>query len=492
MISSPAWHSPRTARTPLPWGHRFTLTPLKLGGGNYEEIASLAYDPFTQDRIWFNLGFGKGIYIFRKGTTSVQSLALPTDPDAVPMRDIRFDLPSDADGWTLEASTDTARWSYRLSTAAWTMVEKIQDKVTLPPEKTERMARAADKYGIYVSSFWANGKRLQNHIAFLKAEGLNAMVVDFKDDNGYLTYDTSLEEPVKIGAVQKRFKLDDVVQAAHANGLYLIGRIVVFRDKQLYNSNNFAYAAWDRAAKAPWRYLKKTVDAETGEESTFQGEYWVDPYSEHVWDYNIAIAKELQARGIDEVQFDYIRFPSDGDIGGITWRFRKPGMGKIEALESFLAKARENLSLPISTDVYGYAGWARISNWVAQNIEMYSRYVDVIQPMFYPSHFPRDFLGSMDYMPRARYIYEEGTRRAAYIVEGRSIIRPYVQAFRIGGELSFAPAVYSTYLQSQVQGTLAGAGSGFTLWNASNDYYMVTAPLGPLIQSHGTPSGEQR
>ena len=123
---------------------------------------------------------------------------------------------------------------------------------------------------------------------------------------------------------------------------------------------------------------------------------------------------------------------------------------------------------------------------------MYSRYVDVIQPMFYPSHFPRDFLGSMEYMPRAKYIYEEGTRRADYIVEGRSLIRPYVQAFRIGGELSFTQAVYSTYLQDQVQGTLDGAGSGFTLWNASNDYYMVTVPLGPLIQSHESQSGAQK
>ena len=87
----------------------------------------------------------------------------------------------------------------------------------------------------------------------------------------------------------------------------------------------------------------------------------------------------------------------------------------------------------------------------------------------------------MDYLPRAKYIYEEGTKRSAYIVEGRSVIRPYVQAFRIGGETSFPPAVYSTYLLNQVQGTLEGAGSGFTLWNASNDYYMVTVPLGPII-----------
>ena len=317
----------------------------------------------------------------------------------------------------------------------------------------------------------------------MKSQGLNSIVLDFKDDNGYLTYNTELSEPIRIGAVQKRFTIEQIVQTAHERVLYLVVRIVVFRDKQLYNADSFKYAAWDRQEKAPWRYLKKSIDEQTGEENFHQGEYWVDPYCEYVWDYNIAIAKELQDKGVDEVQFDYIRFPSDGDLGRISWRYRREGMGKLEALESFLAKARESLYIPISTDVYGYCGWARISNWVAQNIETYSRYVDVIQPMYYPSHFPRDFLGSMEYMPRAKYIYEEGTKRSAYIVEGRSIIRPYVQAFRIGGELAFTPPVYSTYLLNQVKGSLEGAGSGFTLWNASNDYYMVTVPLGPIIQS---------
>jgi len=460
------------------------LVPLKLGGGTFEEIASLAYDPVSPDRILFALGFGKGIYSVRRGAAAVQAVVLPPDPAASPVREIHFVQPAGKVGWTLEARTDTARWMYPVATAAWKMVDSFQDEVALPPEKAERVAKASDKYGIYVSSFFASGKKLQSHIDFLKTEGLNSMVVDFKDDNGFLTYDTELAEPKRIGAVKQRFKIDELVKTAHDNGLYLIGRIVVFRDKQLYNADKFQWAAWDRTANAPWRYLKKTVDPETGEESVYQGEYWVDPYSEHVWDYNIAIARELEDKGVDEVQFDYIRFPSDGDVGGITWRFRKPGMGKLEALESFLAKARENIDIPISTDVYGYAGWARISNWVAQNIEMYSRYVDVIQPMFYPSHFPRDFLGSMEYMPRAKYIYEEGTKRASYIVEGRAVIRPYVQAFRIGGELSFTPPVYSTYLQDQVEGCLEGAGSGFTLWNASNDYYMVAVPLAPIIGDH--------
>jgi len=457
------------------------LVPLQLGGGNYEEIASLAYDPSNPSLIWFDLGFGKGLYVLTRGTKNVAAVDLSSGPVGAAIRDIAFRKESQAGPWVLECRTENARWSYSPADSSWKLIEKIDTAVSLTPDKAQRMATAADKYGIYVSSWQASGKSLQSHIDFLKSQGMNSMVLDFKDDFGYLTYDTNLAVPRRIGAVQKRFRIDDVVQAAHANGLYLIGRIVVFRDKQLYNADNSVYAAWDKTVNGPWRYRKKTVDEETGEESFFQGEYWVDPYSEFVWDYNIAIARELQDRGVDEVQFDYIRFPSDGDLGRITWRYRRDGMGKLEALESFLAKARESIAIPISTDVYGYCGWARISNWVAQNIEMYSRYVDVIQPMFYPSHFPRDFLGSMAYLPRAQYIYQEGTRRSAYIVESRSVIRPYVQAFRIGGELSFTPTVYTSYLVDQVQGALQGAAQGFTLWNASNDYYMVTVPLGPLI-----------
>jgi hypothetical protein len=467
------------------------LAPLKLGGGNFEEIAALAYDPQSRDRIWFALGFGKGLFVYDRTAKTVDQLVLPPDPGNSPLRSMVFNRRGPQDGWHLEILTDDARWDWQLPNGPWKLVERIDDQVSVAADKVQRMAAAAGKFGIYMSSRWASGEHLKTHLAFLKAQGLNSIVLDFKDDDGYLTYDTKLEEPKRIGAVRQRFSMDDIVKTAHENGLYLIGRIVVFRDKQLYNSDGYAWAAWDKAAQGPWRYLKKNVDELTGEETTFQGEYWVDPYSEHVWDYNIDIARELQDRGVDEIQFDYIRFPSDGDVGGISWRHRRPGMGKLEALESFLAKAREYIAVPISTDVYGYCGWARISNWVAQNIEMYSRYVDVIQPMFYPSHFPRDFLGTMDYLPRAEYIYREGTKRSAYIVEGRSLIRPYVQAFRIGAETSFTPAEYATYLLNQVHGTLAGAGSGFTLWNASNDYYMVTVPLGPII-AQGTGAGVAR
>jgi hypothetical protein len=461
-----------------------------LGGGSFEETASIAYVPMDPSRIVFSLGFGKGLYALQRGANTAARIEFPGNQSMAPIVDLCFRGPDESGRWVLDVRTDNARWSldfkssvaYGTGPAAyaageWNLVELIGENPPIDPVRAVRMAKAADKFGIYLSSFHAKGKLLDQHIAFCRANGLNSIVVDFKDEFGVLTYDTSLETPKKLGAVEKRFETAELVKKAHDNGLYLIARIVVFRDKLLYNSNGYAYAVWDRRGNAPWRYMKQTTDPVTGETSSYQGEYWVDPYSQAVWKYNTDIALELQERGVDEIQFDYIRFPSDGDLSRIAYRFKKAGMGKVEALESFLAMARETLSIPIGTDVYGYCGWARISGWVAQNIAEFSRYVDVISPMYYPSHFPLDFLGSMSYIPRAGYIYKEGGDRASRIVEGRCIIRPYIQAFRLGGELKFSPAVYTEYLLTQIQGALRSNSSGFLLWNASNDYYMVTVPL---------------
>jgi hypothetical protein len=442
------------------------VAAMQLGGGNYEEVGSVAYSPVDPDLVYFSLGFGKGLFAMRRGAR------------------IAFRESPDGSGWLLEVRTDAERWTLRPETGAWRIAERLGIEKPLDPARAARRETASGKVGIYVSAYKASGRYLDEHLAFLKRHGLNSMVVDCKEDYGVVAYDTRLEWPRRIGAVRPYFKIDELVAKAHAAGIYLIGRILVFRDKGLYNAPGYPYAAWDRVADAPWRYLTTDTDPGTGEQRTSQGEYWVDPYCEDVWRYNIDIAREVQDRGFDEIQFDYIRFPSDGPLSRLTWRFQKDGMGKVEALESFLKAVRAEISVPISTDVYGYCGWARISNWVAQNIEVFSRYVDVIQPMFYPSHFPRDFLGSLSYVDdRARTIYHDGSNRAVGIVDGRCLIRPFVQAFRIGGETAFSDATTSTYLVSQVQGVLASAASGFTLWNASNDYYMVTVPLGPMIAS---------
>jgi len=159
-------------------------------------------------------------------------------------------------------------------------------------------------------------------------------------------------------------------------------------------------------------------------------EQWVDPYSSDVWAYNVEIAKEVIARGFDEVQFDYIRFPTDGEnLAVIDYPHKLPGMTPETALESFLRYARQEISAPISVDIYGSNGWYRSGSRTGQDVEMFSNYVDVICPMLYPSHFEQDFLAFEPASERPYRIYRLGTLRNVTIARDTVLIRPYVQAF---------------------------------------------------------------
>ena len=331
------------------------------------------------------------------------------------------------------------------------------------------MKQAADKYGIYVRADNASGKRFDNLLHFATQNGFNAMVVDFKDDSGLITYNTKLPLPHQVGAVRPFIKIEDLVKKAKDNGIYIIGRVVVFQDPKLFRFQNYKYALWNRLTNQPWSTK----------------EYWVDPYCSEVWDYVLSIASELQEQGVDEIQFDYIRFPTDGDIGNINCRFRPNGAEKIDALESFLVKARERLHIPISTDLYGFNCWTRVDSINGQNLDMITNYVDVICPMYYPSHFTGGFMKGVEYLERAKRIYYDGTRRAYIIADRRSLIRPYVQAFLLGGETRMEPPVYTKYLQKQIEGVMSSPSPGFTLWNYPNKYFMVTKPLPELMKKEG-------
>ena len=348
------------------------------------------------------------------------------------------------------------------------------------------LERAALRNGIYIRADRAVGA-LPEYLDLLARHGLDSIVIDFKTDDGRLTYDSELPLARAMGAAPGPIKLDQLIADAHAAGIYVIARLVVFKDPFLYDWDSHRLAIWDAEAGGPWRHLVPAGN-DSGDDSgdkVVQREYWVDPFAPEVWQYNVAVAEELAARGVDEIQFDYIRFPSDGPTERATYRHRRPGMHRVDAIESFLALAREHLQVPISTDLFGFNSWYRAGNFIGQDIGVLAEYADVISPMFYPSHFPSHFLDDRGYTERAYAIYEAGVRRAQRMVRGKAYIRPYVQAFLIGRELRMEEEEFSRYLTRQLDGNRAAAGSGFTLWNASNRYYMVTEPLQPYFDTRG-------
>jgi hypothetical protein len=441
------------------------IAALYEGDGFYEDISAVAYDPRDRNVLWVE---------------TAQTGAI----DRLDRRSGAF--------VTAAGGTGTAE-AGRMAIAASVRAPQPEFPA-LDQAARERRRRAADHVSFYLSPWQMEPEVLERHMAFADEHGFTAVVIDFKDDFGRIAYDSELSLHNEIGAVRSYFSARRVIDTVHEHGLYLIARVVVFKDRELAEYDGGRYSLWDRRRGAPWGVFRQETDAESGETTVRQVEHWVDPFSEFVWDYNIAIAAELEELGVDEVQFDYIRTPADGLTRDIDYRFRgdSPALvendpfqdDRVEALSMFLGRAREAISIPLGIDVFGFNGWYRMS-YLGQDIALLAQHVDVISPMLYPSHFPREFRGDLGYLEWAEMLYREGVARGRRITEDHVLIRPYVQSFLIGGELNFELPFYTEYLQRQIKGTIDAGGSGFTLWNFSGRYYMVERglwlPDGPRI-----------
>lgn len=330
-------------------------------------------------------------------------------------------------------------------------------------KQAQRKIAATGKHGIYLqTSFLIDEVSRKKYFSFMKEKGLDAIVLDVKDDSGKLRFipnDPLLQTMATPGTT---LDLDSFAAEAKSQGIYLIARIVVFKDESLYRWKESSLAVRTIQDGRPWQGTKK--------DGQLIQEYWVDPYSPLVWQYNIGIAREVLNRGFDEIQFDYIRFPTDGEnLASLRFPTQDPGMTQETALESFLRYARATLDSPLSIDIYGANGWYRSGSRTGQNVELLAEYIDVICPMFYPSHFEQEFQAQAPAELRPYRIYKLGTLRNFYIARGKALIRPWVQAFFLN--VPYDRQYYNeTYVINEVRGIQEGINQGFTFWNNSGRY----------------------
>lgn len=309
---------------------------------------------------------------------------------------------------------------------------------------------------------------------------LNSLVIDMKDDYGLMRFDAQDPLLTQKGVVSKyALDLDKFVKTFKEENIYLIARIVVFKDRNLSNYNNGQYAVWDKKYNRPWQGISGSETLEDGTTQTkYYDEAWVDPFCPEVWEYNVAIAKELIARGFDEIQFDYIRFPTDGqNLYNASYRWQTQGMDKEGALRSFLSYARENIDAPIGIDIYGANGWYRSGTRTGQDVETLAQYVDVICPMFYPSHFEHKFMNYYPNEERPYRIYYYGTYRNTVIARDRVVVRPWVQAFFLN--VPYDRQFYDKeYVLKEVFGVRDSVDRGYMFWNNVANYVKISPDPG--------------
>jgi hypothetical protein len=352
---------------------------------------------------------------------------------------------------------------------------------------------ARGREGLYLPVNHAAGaESLKPYLDIIRERGLNMVVVDMKDDYGRLRFTPQNPEITAKGRVFRPLDLESFLGDMKNRGIYTAARIVVFKDPTLASRDGGKYSVWDSRNHKPWAgyhdsRLKKNDpalqdrredlteilpadDREYEILRTYYDERWVDPYSEEVWEYTAAVAEELHRRGFDEIQFDYIRFPTDGvNLGDAEYRWQENGMDMESAMVSFLRHIRSRISAPISIDIYGANGWYRTGARTGQEVELLAPWVDIICPMYYPSHFEQDFLAQAPAELRPYRIYFQGTLRTSRIGRGQVIVRPYVQAFYLN--VSYDRQYYNTdYVRRQAEGVRDAGGPGFTYWNNSGRY----------------------
>jgi hypothetical protein len=311
--------------------------------------------------------------------------------------------------------------------------------------------------GIYLTG-WKAGMEaeFEKLLNLVDTTELNAMVVDVKDNTGRITYESSVPLVREIGAGSTRIKhIDGLLKTLKEHNIYAIARIVVFEDPVL------SKARPDLSIKTksglPW--------------ATRRGLGWVDPYNSYVWDYVVDIAEEAAKKGFNEIQFDYVRFPSDGNLNNIVYP-AYDGRSRVQIISSFLTYAKKRLEpygVYVSADIFGLVTSAEDDMKIGQVLEDVAAVVDYISPMVYPSHYAPGSYGLPN--PNAapyETVYRslaDAVKRLKKMEGDKAEIRPWLQDFTLG-----KPPYGPREVRAQIKATYDAGLSQWILWNPANTY----------------------
>ena len=301
----------------------------------------------------------------------------------------------------------------------------------------------------------AAGERLDEFVEMAATTELNALMVDLKDESGQVLYRSEVPTVADLGAGAPAYDLDHVVEVAAANDLYLIGRLVAFQDPIATRAAH-DMAVWDAATDAPFRA---------------DGQYFLDPTDPAARSYVMELAVETCQAGVDEIQFDYVRFPDSRPQsiqfdGGVTAEVRT------ETIRTFLQEATEVLhpmGCAVAADIFGFVTTAEDDGGIGQQWVELTSVVDVASPMLYPSHYASGWFGFEDPGSNPAAVVEGALADAVSRLARRTVVRPWLQDFGYDDD----------DVRAQIEVT-ESFGLGWMLWNAHSN--VTTAALQPSTE----------
>jgi hypothetical protein len=372
-------------------------------------------------------------------TVTIDGKVLPTDSGG------RYTISADAKSIMARAP------GYRAATFAITETSRSNGKLELTPFAVR--ALYLSEYGISSSIL------LNSAIEIIHRGGANALVINIKSDHGFVVYPSNSSLATSIGArkLTTITSLSDLIKYGHGQGIYMIARIVTFKDNPLATAR--PDLAVHLASGAIFRDREHLA--------------WTDPFQPAVRAYNIAIAVEAAKAGFDEVQFDYVRFPD----ATTKLRLSRPTdeRSRVRAISDFLAEAHEALApynVFEAVDIFGYVSWNPNDTGIGQQLEELTRIVDYVCPMLYPSGFKFGLPGHPKPMGTTDDIYNMVKLTLDNSISRTHAnpkkFRPWLQAFR---DYAFTRLVFGpTEVSAQIRAAADAHTDGWLLWNPHNHY----------------------
>lgn len=316
--------------------------------------------------------------------------------------------------------------------------------------------------GIYITgNSFASAKKREQLFNLIKRTELNTAVIDIKDNRGKLLFQPASEELKDWPLSLVKLNYDDfksILSDLQDSNIYTIARITTFQDS--IAAETYKETALKNASGGLWR--------------DYRGVAWLDMTNPQSWKLVVELTKEAETIGFDEVQFDYIRFPSDGNIKTIKYYNLPAGQKKYQALDGFFNYLKSNtteLTIPLSIDLFGLTYWQRQDQTydlgIGQRLIDAGKYFNYISPMVYPSHYYSGIMGFENPAAHPYEIVNKAMKDGNIMLTNSSstaLSRPWLQDFNMG-------AVYNAAMvKKEIQACDDNNCSGWLLWNAANNY----------------------
>lgn len=274
----------------------------------------------------------------------------------------------------------------------WYFIEQLQKEIEYQKSNGYHISTPDDIKALYYTAYNASREsKIEDFLTLAKNTEINALVIDITETDGLTSFEFSQDAFTNI-LPKSSYRIDDIskiLQHLHENNIYVIGRIVVFKDNYIAQNYPKYSIKWSYDHSKNW--------------SDYKWNSYADAYAQDVWDYHITLASEAYKMWFDEINFDYVRFPTDGYISQtyypfaneileewekdakmqVIWAFAEYTTSKLKSLHPDIILSADIFWLATHTDMYQ----------IGQNIETFVPYFDYVAPMIYPSHYAAWYLG---------------------------------------------------------------------------------------------------